>query len=60
MYTAPVVSVALQPIMARAQAALERGDAARATEHLAQSLRSTTITREDELTIRATLAEPKG
>jgi hydrogenase-4 transcriptional activator len=57
VYTAPVVSVALQPIMARAQAALERGDAARATEHLAQSLRSTTITREDELTIRATLAE---
>ena len=35
VYTAPVVSVALQPIMARAQAALERGDAARATEHLA-------------------------
>jgi len=52
-----VVSVALQPIMARAQAALERGDAVRATEHLAQALRSTSITREDELSIRATLAE---
>jgi hydrogenase-4 transcriptional activator len=57
VYTARVVSVALQPILARAQTALERGDAARATEHLAQSLRSTTITREDELTVRATLAE---
>ena len=52
-----MVSVALQPILARAQAALERGDAAWATEHLAQSLRSTAVTREDELTIRATLAE---
>ena len=57
MYTARVVSVALQPIMARAQAALERGDAARATHSLGQILRSSAITREDELSVRATLAE---
>ena len=57
MYTAPVVSVALQPIMARAQGALERGDAVRATHYLGQALRSAAITRDDELSIRATLAE---
>ena len=57
MYTATVVSVALQPIMARAQAALERGQAADATQWLAQALRSTALTREDELSIRAVLAE---
>ena len=53
----PVVSVALQPIMARAQAALERGDAAEATQHLAQALRSTSLTREDELDDPRVLAE---
>ena len=43
--------------MARAQGALERGDAVRATHDLGQALRSTAITRDDELSIRATLAE---
>ena len=43
--------------MARAQAALERGQAAEATEHLARALRSTALTREDELWIRVLLAE---
>ena len=57
MYTALVVSVALQPVMVRVQAALERGYAAEATQYLAQALRSTSITREDELAIRCTLAE---
>jgi DNA-binding NtrC family response regulator/tetratricopeptide (TPR) repeat protein len=57
VYTALVVSVALQPTMARAQAALEHGHAAEATQYLAQALRSTALTREDELTIRVLLAE---
>jgi DNA-binding NtrC family response regulator/tetratricopeptide (TPR) repeat protein len=57
VYTALVVSVALQPTMARAQAALERGQAADAAQHLAQALRSTSLTREDELWIRVLLAE---
>jgi DNA-binding NtrC family response regulator/tetratricopeptide (TPR) repeat protein len=52
-----VVSVALHPTMARAQAALERGQAVEATEHLAQALRSTSLTREDELWIRVLLAD---
>jgi len=57
VYTALVVSVALQPTMARAQAALEKGQAAEATQYLAQALRSTSLTREDELWIRVFLAE---
>jgi DNA-binding NtrC family response regulator/tetratricopeptide (TPR) repeat protein len=57
VYTALVVSVALQPTMARAQAALERGQAVDATQYLAQALRSTSLTREDELWIRVLLAE---
>ena len=43
--------------MIRVQAALERGHATEATQFLAQALRSTSITREDELAIRCTLAE---
>jgi tetratricopeptide (TPR) repeat protein len=43
--------------MVRVQAALERGHATEATQFLAQALRSTSITREDELAIRCTLAE---
>jgi len=49
--------VALQPIMARAQAALERGQAVEATQALGQALRSTALTRSDELALRAILAE---
>ncbi len=56
-YTALVVSVALQPIVGRAQAALERGHASEATQFLTQALRSTSLTREDELSIRVLLAE---
>jgi hydrogenase-4 transcriptional activator len=52
-----VASVALQPVMARVQTALERGRGAEAAQFLAQALRSATLTREDELTIRWTLAE---
>jgi hydrogenase-4 transcriptional activator len=57
VYTAAVVSVALQPVMIRVQAALERGRATEATQFLAQALRSAAITREDELAVRCTLAE---
>jgi DNA-binding NtrC family response regulator/tetratricopeptide (TPR) repeat protein len=52
-----VVSVAVQPTVGRAQAALERGHAAEATQFLTQALRSTSLTREDELSLRVLLAE---
>ncbi|HXE79290.1 MAG TPA: sigma 54-interacting transcriptional regulator [Vicinamibacterales bacterium] len=52
-----MVSVALQPVMARVQAALEQGRAAEATQLLTQALRSAALTREDELAVRCTLAE---
>jgi len=57
VYTSSVVSVALQPVMARVQAALEQGRATEATQFLAQALKSAAITREDELAVRCTLAE---
>ena len=47
-----MVSVALQRVMARAQAALERGRGAEATHTLQQALRSTSLSREDELALR--------
>ena len=43
--------------MARAQTALERGRGAEAAQLLQQALRSTSLTREDELAVRAGLAE---
>jgi len=52
-----VLSVALQRVMTRAQAALERGRGAEATQILQQALRSTSLTRADELALRAVLAE---
>ena len=52
-----VVSVALQRVMARAQAALERGRGADATQILQQALKSTSLSREDELSLRVVLAE---
>ncbi len=52
-----MVSVALQPILARAQAALERGRGTDATQFLQQALRSTSLGREDELALRVLLAE---
>jgi hydrogenase-4 transcriptional activator len=52
-----VLSVALQRVMTRAQAALERGRGVEATQILQQALRSTSLTRADELALRAVLAE---
>jgi DNA-binding NtrC family response regulator/tetratricopeptide (TPR) repeat protein len=53
-----VANAALQPAIARATAALERGQAASTVELLAPLLRSpASLTREDELSIRVILAE---
>ena len=53
-----MANAALQPIIARATAALERGQAASTVELLAPLLRTpSSLTREDELSIRVTLAE---
>jgi hydrogenase-4 transcriptional activator len=50
-------SAAIQPLLARATVALERGRGADAVQLLQPALRSGALTREDELTIRALLAE---
>ena len=47
----------LQALLARAGAALERGRGPEAAQLLAPALRSATLTREDELAVRAALAE---
>jgi len=53
-----VANAALQPVIARASAALERGQAATTIELLAPLLRTpSTLTKEDELNIRVILAE---
>jgi DNA-binding NtrC family response regulator/tetratricopeptide (TPR) repeat protein len=53
-----VANAALQPVIARANAALERGQAAATIELLAPLLRTpTSLTREDELSVRVMLAE---
>ncbi len=52
-----MASVALQPVLARAHTALERGRGADAAQLLQPALRSGALTREDELTLRALLAE---
>ncbi len=53
-----MLSTALQPVMARAAAAVERGQAAVAVDQLAPLLRSTaSLTLADELAIRSALAE---
>ncbi|MGE0042554.1 MAG: sigma 54-interacting transcriptional regulator [Vicinamibacterales bacterium] len=49
--------MALQPVAARATAALERGQAAAAVELLEPVLESSSLTRHDELAIRGLLAE---
>jgi tetratricopeptide (TPR) repeat protein len=51
----PLSSV--QALIARAEAALERGRGLEAAEMLAPALRSSSLAREDELAIRSTLAE---
>jgi hydrogenase-4 transcriptional activator len=43
--------------MVRALSALERGQGAEAVQHLAPILRSSTLTRDDELAVRCTLAD---
>jgi len=52
-----VPSSSLQALLARAGAALERGRGPEAAEILAPALRSSMLTREDELALRAALAE---
>ena len=52
-----MVSLALQPALARAQAALERGHGADAAATLAPVLASSSLSRDDELALRCTLAE---
>jgi DNA-binding NtrC family response regulator/tetratricopeptide (TPR) repeat protein len=53
-----VANAALQPVIARATAALERGQAAATIELLAPLLRTaSSLTREDELSVRVMLAE---
>jgi hydrogenase-4 transcriptional activator len=55
-YTPAVVSQPLQPVMARAAGFMERGRAAAAAELLGPLL-ETSLKKEDELAVRATLAE---
>ncbi len=50
-------SASLQTLLARAAAALERGRGPEAAQMLTPALRSSTMTREDELDVRAALAE---
>jgi hypothetical protein len=50
-------SSSLQALLARAGAALERGRGAEAGEVLTPALRSAAMPREDELAVRAMLAE---
>ena len=50
-------TAALHPTLARANGALERGRGADASPHLIPLLRSGSLNREDELTVRAALAE---
>ena len=58
MYTRPVANAALQPVIARAGSALERGQAATTIELLAPLLRTpSSLTKEDELSVRVMLAE---
>jgi len=52
-----VPSASLQALLARAAAALERGRGPEAAQLLAPALRSSTMTRDDELDVRAALAE---
>ena len=53
-----MANAALQPVIARANAALERGQAAATIEILAPLLRApSSLTREDELSVRVMLAE---
>jgi DNA-binding NtrC family response regulator/tetratricopeptide (TPR) repeat protein len=52
-----VPSSSIQALVARAGAALDRGRGSEATQLLAPALKSSTLTREDELAVRSALAE---
>jgi len=52
-----VKTIAVQSLLARTQAALERGRGAEATQVIGSILRSGSLTREDALAIRSVLAE---
>jgi DNA-binding NtrC family response regulator/tetratricopeptide (TPR) repeat protein len=52
-----VVSVAQQPALARARAALNRGDGEEAAAVVERGLASSSLTRDDEVTLRVALAE---
>src|SRR5262245_30553074 len=57
VYSCTVPTPALHPTLARANGALEKGRGAEASPHLIPLLRSGSLNREDELTVRTTLAE---
>ena len=57
LYTRAVVTATIHSALARANAALERGRGGEAAPLLAQLLRSGSLSRQDELAIRSSLAE---
>jgi DNA-binding NtrC family response regulator/tetratricopeptide (TPR) repeat protein len=57
IYTPDVPSSILQPLLARAQSALERGRGPDVVQQVGPALRSSTLSREDELALRSILAE---
>src|SRR6187397_222301 len=57
LYTPAVATQPLPTTLARATAALERGRGAEAAQVLAPALRSGTLSRQDELSVRIALAE---
>src|SRR5688572_26156067 len=57
LYTAVVATQAIHSAIARANAALEKGRGAEAAQGLQPILRMGSLSREDELTVRAALAE---
>src|SRR3989441_4913600 len=56
-YTRAVPSPSLQALLTRAAAALERGDGPEAAQMLAPAVRSSALTRDEELPLRSMLAE---
>src|SRR5687767_11552440 len=57
LYTPAVATQAVPAVLAKASTALERGRGAEAAQGLAPLLRSGTLNRQDELVVRAALAE---
>src|SRR5919201_4660092 len=56
-YTRAVPSPSIQALLTRAGSALERGHGAQAAQMLAPALRSSALSRDDELALRSMLAE---